>query len=237
MLDGCIWVTDISMATIGARCAAVAWGRPRVSAGASRCPLLRTISVAGCDCVTDRGILALMSRGGGEEALYQASYEGGDAARDPADGAASTISWLLDGVPARTVTVARPALAPSALQRICLSGCYHVGDVGIGYIATRCALLREIVVDGCPDVSDAGVLELARRCGQLRRVSVRGLYNTPSEAHAYFYSPERAVAARKRGKAKHESRKAKEDASFEVQLCVCVCVCVCMCVCEGVTPC
>lgn len=194
---------------------------------------MKSISLAGCDCITDCGILALVSLGGGEDALYQASYgdsgvgNAGPGGEDPSAGRAaaamaagvtvgdaSTISWIHSaGVRARTVTVGRPALPPSALLRICVSGCYHVGDVGIGYVATRCSLLREIVVDGCPDITDAGILELARRCNQLRRVSVRGLYNSPSPAHAFFYSPERATAARTRKK--HESRKAKEDATFE----------------------
>ena len=58
------------------------------------------------------------------------------------------------------------------LQRLCLSRCKPMTDMGLGCIAVGCPDLRELTLNWCLGITDLGVQLLALKCKKLRTLNL-----------------------------------------------------------------
>lgn len=167
LLDGCTQLTDVGLRYL-----------------ANCCPKLKRVSVADIDCLTDRGVLALVTAGTGLAAVQQHADVNDDAYFGLDTGELTGVPLSARPGPMARKTHKLPAPPPPCLlEFLDFSGVFHIGDVGISYIAARCRRLRTIVLRGCVDVSDTGMLELWQRCPVLQDVRCDIKFILPTATH------------------------------------------------------
>lgn len=205
-LRGCIWLDDDALAFLG-----------------SSCPGLVTVDLAGIDCITDKGILALVTAGRGESCLVNAEPHSRVATPRGQPSSIKLTAALADverlglkqsvkdtlmtatrrweetrpfdetagtatgGGGARTGPKPFEEIPPCVLRKLDITGCFHVGDRALGYLAARATQLRELIADGCFDVTDFGMAKLLELCRKMRKFRARSMYIIPSKAHFSRY--------------------------------------------------
>lgn len=86
----------------------------------------------------------------------------------------------------------------SPVTHLDITGCFHIGDVGVAEVAWYCSRLRQIRMTGLVDVTDVGVTELLCRCPNLSAIECAEKFIVPSSAHRRLFVMQRVAEKHKR---------------------------------------